>query len=208
VRAGGSGTSPTPPRRLRLRGPSCQAPPPLPPPESLQELLPLLLPSLPLLLRLLPAPSMIPILEARGWWWNEDDDEEATTEAEEVEEEKEGEEEVEVEEGAAPAPPAFPPPPFSFSISLVPSRAAIPKSASLTTPEALISTLAALTSRWTTPFFFVGKKKEERKKEVSFFFVVVVSLAFSLLSLLSHLRVQVAQRREHLCHDRRRQGLR
>jgi hypothetical protein len=82
---------------------------------------------------------MIPILETRGWLWKE---EEATKEAEE--EEAEAKEEEDAATTVVP--------PFGFSASLAPQRAAIPKSASFTTPEALTRTFAALTSRWTTPY--------------------------------------------------------
>lgn len=91
---------------------------------------------------------MIPSLETRGWWWNDEEDEEGAKEAKEEEEEAtvaafadEGGEEEEI--AASPFPPLL----FSFSISLAPSLAAIPKSANLTTPEALTKTFAALTSR-------------------------------------------------------------
>lgn len=88
---------------------------------------------------------MIPSLEARGWWRLKDE-EEATKEAEEAEANKEEE-----EDDKDATTDVVVPPPLSFSISFAPRRAAIPKSASLTTPEALTRTLAAFTSRWTTP---------------------------------------------------------
>lgn len=213
---GAAAAAPGPLRRLLGRGPSCQAPPP--PPDSLQLLPPSLLPSLlPLLLRLLlPAPSIIPILETRGWLCKE---EEATKEAEEVEAE------AKEEEDAA----TTVVPPFGFSVSLAPQRAAIPKSASFTTPEALTRTFAALTSRWTTPYSTRFQKggagtegngggNEGEKKGGQLFFSVARSLSFCSLLLLSfalpsprslsHLRVQVSEPRQDLAHNRRGQRLR